>query len=81
MIEAQWDLSALAREQWKRFGRPPAQLLALTPQELVALFAADGDGEPPDPLAELHRVNHVVRAPKGLPPVAPAWFAPEVPRG
>lgn len=78
-------MAGLAREQWKRFGRTPGDLLALTPFELVALFAAragsDEGAGGVDRVAELHRVNHTVRAPEGLPPVAPPWLAPEVPRG
>lgn len=77
-------MAGIAREQWKRFGRTPGDLLALTPFELVALFAGGTGGAADgalDRVAELHRVNHTVRAPEGLPPVAPPWLAPEVPRG
>jgi hypothetical protein len=52
----------------------------MTPLELLFLFgvAPDEASQELDPLAELVRVNHVVR--KGKSPVVPHWLMKEVPR-
>jgi hypothetical protein len=72
----------LSRELAKKFGPafPPSRLLALTPLELIALFTVERDANDLDAVAELHRVNHTVAAPKGRGPSAPSWLMPKVPR-
>lgn len=84
-MEANLDLAAMSREWWPKLGTlaSPSALLAMTPLELMALFSQErdtDDGER-DQLAELRRVNHEVRAPKGLPPSVPFWLLKEAKRG
>jgi hypothetical protein len=56
-------------------------VLALTPFELMALFTRErGDGGRLDRVAELHRHNHALRAPKGTAPSTPRWLMRDVPR-
>ncbi len=82
-IEEHIDLADLSRKLFDKFGpaAAPAQLLALTPFELIALFARDRDEDdgPADPLAELAQMNRR-RATKGLEPAVPSWLMPKVPR-
>lgn len=73
----------MSAKLFEKFGpaASPGALLALSPLELMALFTRPRDGgEEFSGLTELRRINHEVRAPKGLPPVAPDWLCPEVPR-
>lgn len=77
------DLTALCRSLAEKFGpvaASPSRLLALTPFELLSLFFREpgASGDEIDRAAELHRVNHVIRA--GREPVVPGWLMPQVPR-
>ena len=81
-VEANIDVAELSGKLLERFGlaAAPGRILALTPFELIALFTRprDDSGGDIDRLAELHRINHVVRA--GKPPVVPTWLMEKVPR-
>ena len=82
-VEENLDIAELSRELFAKVGpaAAPGALLRLTPLELITLFTRpkdDADGI--DRAAELHRVNHAVRATKGLAPAVPTWLMPKVPR-
>lgn len=74
----------IALKLFDRHGTLPSELFAQTPHELAAAFTqAAGDGADADivePDAELYRINHVIRVPRGLAPAIPTWFMKEVPR-
>ncbi len=73
----------MAERLFEKHGPPvrPAWLFELTPLEILAFFTRPaGAREDLDPVAELHRHNHRVRAPKGIAPSVPDWFLPKVPR-
>jgi hypothetical protein len=77
------DFRDLAEGLFGKRGTRPADLFAWTPFELATLFTrhvGDIASAGLDRVAELHRVNHKVRAPKGLAPGVPSWLMPQVPR-
>lgn len=76
-------MDELTQDLWSKRQLPPSWLDDRTPHEILYLFCrGDVRGDEPefDRLAEIHRMNHVRRAPKGLAPVVPDWLMPEVPR-
>ena len=78
---AGWDLDDAARALFEKHGRPPSDLWAMTPLELLFLF-----GKRPDAGAEIDRAGELARhnrrrAERGLPPApTPDWHMPKVPR-
>ena len=76
-VDEHIPLAAISATLFEKFGpaASPARVLALTPFELMALFTErPGADAATDPVAVLHRINHTVRAPKGLAPSAPPWL-------
>jgi hypothetical protein len=65
------------RRVWDECNLPPSWFDERTPRELLFLFGG-GKSDDLDPVAELHRLNHVVHT--GQPPVVPSWFLTRVPR-
>lgn len=77
-VEENLDLADISKKLYEQHGLRPAAVFDMTPLELMALFSAErDDSEELDQVAELRRLNHEVRAPKGQRPSVPSWILPK----
>jgi hypothetical protein len=81
-VEEHLDLADISKKLFEQHGLRPAVIFDMTPLELMTLFSTEqDDSEELDQVAELRRLNHEVRAPKGQRPSVPSWLVKAVNRG